>query len=97
MIGPHGAGFTNLVFAPEDCRVVEIVSDTIAYMKDFVFVAKSIGQQLTRVLSKDIQIVADETFPKAQQDYRVNTAAVLDAVRAFILYDARPTAAPARP
>ncbi len=30
VVAPHGAGLTNLVFAPRDCRVVELLSDAYA-------------------------------------------------------------------
>ncbi len=55
--GPHGAGFTNMVFAPEDTRIVELIGPNFAADKRgaslaYIRLAAIRGQNVTRVVGR---------------------------------------------
>jgi capsular polysaccharide biosynthesis protein len=43
IIAPHGAGNTNLLFAPPDCVMIELMGPTI-YSPSFLVIASTLGQ-----------------------------------------------------
>ena len=51
IVGAHGAGLTNLMFAPPDAAVVEISNTTIYHMGDFKFIAAQMRQRYAEVVS----------------------------------------------
>jgi capsular polysaccharide biosynthesis protein len=79
IVAVHGAGFTNLLYAPADVKVVELASGTIAKMDDFRQIARAIGQRLVPVISDDYDLTRPETLD-ANWDYRVSVTDVLDAL-----------------
>ena len=80
VVAPHGAGLANLIFAPETCRVVELVSDPIAHMSDFRIIQNVIGQTGAVVPCKSYTIDPGATKPMVQHNFRTDPTAVATAV-----------------
>jgi capsular polysaccharide biosynthesis protein len=84
--GPHGAGLTNLVFSPEDARVVEIGSTNILQQNHFRWMAPLLGQRILTVESDEY--VMDESRRHDVQpvnwDYRVPVERVREAVLSLL-------------
>ncbi|MFH1044886.1 MAG: glycosyltransferase family 61 protein, partial [Pseudomonadota bacterium] len=51
IVGAHGAGLTNLMFAPPGAAVVEISNTTIYHMGDFKFISAQMGHRYAEVVS----------------------------------------------
>lgn len=84
VVGPHGAGFANLIFAPAACRVVELVSDPIAHMSDFRVIQEIIGQQGTVVPCTSFDLDQGATKPMVQHSFRTDPEAVVFAVKSAL-------------
>lgn len=81
VVGPHGAGLTNIAFSPSDCAVVEITSPTTEQMIDIQAIAEIMGQRMQLVWADESasqQIDDDErpVYPELVAD----PAAVAQAV-----------------
>lgn len=81
IVAAHGAGLTNLVFAPPGARVIEIASDNIAHMDDFRVIARELGQPFTTLVSKDYGSDQPPGEHPMHWHYRCDVAAVLEAAR----------------
>jgi capsular polysaccharide biosynthesis protein len=90
IVSAHGAGLTNLVFAPRSALIVEITSTNIAMMDDFRFMAAALGQRIATIISEDYCMEPGRAtrIRPVQWDYRVDVDEVL-AVLARELPDAR--------
>jgi capsular polysaccharide biosynthesis protein len=51
IVGAHGAGLTNLIFAPPGAFVIEIATPGCAYMEEFRFIAGALGQRIVTLVS----------------------------------------------
>lgn len=80
VVAPHGAGLANMIFAPTDCVLVEIVSGPISNMNDFRLIGAVLGQAVTMVESETFEIDAGATNPAAQHSFTVNPDSILAAV-----------------
>jgi capsular polysaccharide biosynthesis protein len=80
IVGPHGAGLTNLVFAPREALVVEIVSTAIAHMEEFRAIARHMGQRLVTLVSDDLGDEAPHLNPM-HRDFRADIPEVLATLR----------------
>jgi capsular polysaccharide biosynthesis protein len=80
VVGAHGAGLTNLVFAPSCAFVLEIVSGRIVHMGEFKFIAGQRGQTYSQIVSEDYGPERDE-INRMHSDYRVDVAAVVKTLR----------------
>jgi capsular polysaccharide biosynthesis protein len=80
IVAPHGAGMTNLIFAPRGALVVEIASANIAHMEDFRTISKEMGQRIVTLVSHDF---GPESFERnsMHRDYRVDVQKVLAMLR----------------
>jgi hypothetical protein len=54
VVGVHGAGLTNILFAPRDCCVLEIVPPLVA-VHDYWLLASSLGQRYSALVSEDLE------------------------------------------
>ena len=54
VVGAHGAGLANIVFAPLDCRMVEITSTNIEHMNCFRRICRELGQEVVNIVSDAI-------------------------------------------
>ena len=80
IVAPHGAALANMIFAPLDAAVVEIISGYKLPMTGFREMAKSLGQSFERVVSEDYVVTRPESY-LANTDFRVDPHAVVGALR----------------
>jgi capsular polysaccharide biosynthesis protein len=60
IVGPHGAGLTNLAFASRDCAVVEITNSHNHSYKFFSAITEAVGCRYTRMMSGREHANADD-------------------------------------
>lgn len=72
VVGPHGAGLTNILFAPASCRVLELSDCLIAHMPDFRWIANARGQTIVTTVSNDVEMILGGTLPQRDHNFRVN-------------------------
>jgi capsular polysaccharide biosynthesis protein len=82
IVATHGAGMTNMLFAPYDAGIIEITSTSIGRMDDFRRIARSMGQRMITVVSD--RFPANDQSHHANSDYFVDVGAVLQAVRQIL-------------
>ena len=82
IVSPHGAGLTNLMFAPPGASVVEITNSKISHMGDFKSIAFHMQQRYSDVVSAWYPESQPDAVAGEQQkfDYLVNVDDVLAAV-----------------
>jgi capsular polysaccharide biosynthesis protein len=80
VVSAHGAGMTNLIFAPRSAFVLEIASGRIARMRDFEIIAGQRGQAYAQIVSEDYGPERDG-LSETNRDYRVDVAAVVKILR----------------
>jgi capsular polysaccharide biosynthesis protein len=83
IVAAHGAGLTNMIFAPRDALIVEITSTNIAMMGDFRFMANALGQRMATIVSDayDMDPARAAAIRPVQWDYRVAVDEVLAVLR----------------
>lgn len=94
IVGAHGAGLTNLMFAPANAVVVEITNTKICHMGDFRSIAEQLGQRYIEVVSGHYpQRQRPEIAELVQRhDYLVHVDDVREAVREALAGHAQPGA-----
>jgi glycosyl transferase family 61 len=82
IVGPHGAGLTNVMFAPPGATVVEITNTKIRHMGDFRSIAFHMNQRHIEIVSGWYpEPEADTAIDKGQHaDYLVSVEDVVTAV-----------------
>lgn len=78
IVGPHGAGLTNIVFAPAGCIVVELADKLCEHMPEFRWLAKSIGQKCISMVSQDVEVLSDTTQSQQEHSFRVNVQEIME-------------------
>ncbi|MGB0629220.1 MAG: glycosyltransferase 61 family protein [Alphaproteobacteria bacterium] len=81
VVAPHGAGLANMIFAPAQCALIEIVSGPIANMNDFRLIGQVLGQPVSVVESQSFKVDAGATNPAAQHSFTADPGSIVDAVR----------------
>lgn len=82
IVGAHGAGLSNLVFAPAHARVVEITNTRVRHMQDFRIIAAQTGMRYTEVVSAwyaEPRVDAPSQNPQ-HRDYFANVGDVVAAI-----------------
>jgi capsular polysaccharide biosynthesis protein len=78
IVAVHGAGLTNMIYAPDRAQYVEIVSTALDHMDDFRRIANARRQNMTTIVS-DRYGTGEEIGPNA--DYYVDVDAVVRAAK----------------
>lgn len=60
IVGPHGAGLVNAIFAPEGAHLIELSNKIISFVTDFEDVALSIPLEYTKLISKVVKVYPDK-------------------------------------
>jgi hypothetical protein len=76
VVGVHGAGLTNILFAPRDCAVLEILPPLVA-THDYWLLASALGQRYWALVAEDNE------FPRP--DYRTWTHNHVHGLRDIVL------------
>ena len=80
VVAPHGAGLANMMSAPTDCVLLEIVSEPIANMNDFRVIGQVLGQSVVTVSCQSFNLYAGATNPAAQHDFTVDVVELISTV-----------------
>ena len=80
IIGPHGAGLTNIVFAPQCCVFIELTDKLCEHMGTFRWLARGIGQKCISLVSQDVDVSPDATQPQQEHSFRVNISEIMDVL-----------------
>jgi len=83
IVGAHGAGLTNIIFAPLHASIVEITNKNLRHMGDFRIICKHRGMSYREIVSDRFAREQPTTFPP-DFDYYVDTKAVTEAVRSTL-------------
>ena len=83
--GPHGAGFTNMVFAPDDARIIEFMgpgydSDKRGGSTPFLKLAAITGQKFIRVLGRPDGVEPDRKH-RVFEAYTIDAADFIRALK----------------
>ncbi len=62
IVGPHGAGLVNLVFAPEKAFVVEFSNNVLERMIDFQEISEALSLRYTRLISQNLRFIAGKSM-----------------------------------
>jgi capsular polysaccharide biosynthesis protein len=81
VVGSHGAGLTNLMFAPCGALAIEITSANIAHMDEFRFIAQQMGQRMITVVSNDLGPGQPGAEHPMHRPYRCDVPAVIGILR----------------
>jgi capsular polysaccharide biosynthesis protein len=81
VVGAHGAGMTNIVFAPPHAAIVELCSTALSSMDDFRRAARAAGQRMTTLTSDRFDPHGPQGIPA---NYFVDVDAVVTAVERLI-------------
>jgi len=80
IVGPHGAGLSNIMFAPTTATVVEITNTKVAHMLDFRAIAEQLNQRYIDIVSGWFPDSQDPALGQ-QADYLVDVEDVVLALQ----------------
>ncbi len=83
IVGGHGAGLTNIIFAPPQASIVEITNANLRHMGDFRVICKAMGMRYTEIVSNRFAPEQVTAFPP-DFDYYVDIKGVTEAVRSML-------------
>lgn len=81
--GPHGGGLTNLLFAPESCRVLELF-DPAHMNAAFYSLADALGQEYWYIVGEAANTAGAQHAMSGHDDIRVSPAAFAQTLRAML-------------
>ena len=81
IVGPHGAGLTNLVFAPPNALIIDI-KNTFSAAQFFETLAGQLGLNYTPLVGE--AIMTDASRKKHDRDMRIEPRLVIEALRSYL-------------
>jgi hypothetical protein len=84
IVAAHGAGLTNLVFAPPGAFILEIATPGIAQMDDFRFIAGMLGQRIATLVADRPGDNARPDVMAAKWNFFVDVPQVLAVLREHV-------------
>lgn len=81
IVGPHGAGLTNLVFAPPNALIIDI-KNTFSAAQFFETLADQFGLSYTPLVGE--AIMTDASRKKHDRDMRIEPRLVIEALRSYL-------------
>jgi capsular polysaccharide biosynthesis protein len=82
--GAHGAGLTNVLFAPQSCIVMELADFTNERFQNFEIISYVVGQSHNKFISKKVFAPNDPQLPSSFHDFEVDMAKLKNWLKSLL-------------